>query len=95
MNHTSFSQLLHILYRELEKCGSPLVHNFNHGIDRSEINKLLDPLNLKFPESLVTYFEWKNGRIKKGREDYPLGCFGLFTLASPIPIQLSIDIYKY
>jgi hypothetical protein len=72
-----------------------LVPFLQPGVGEEYIREKTKEIPLPIPSELYVFYGWKNGTINKDVEDYPLRIFQLFTLANPISIDDSIEIYNF
>lgn len=83
----------------LKERNSPLVFHFNKGLNKKEIDDLLQIFNieLSLPQELHVLFEWHNGIIEydDNSESYSSDDMNLFSLGIFPPLKYSIESYSY
>lgn len=89
----SFKDQLNMLLQILKKNNSPVVELLQDPISRSEIDLLIEKLNIDLPDEVYELFGWRNGVLTP--EEYFLGQTWIFPLGGFFPIQNSIGQYNY
>jgi hypothetical protein len=92
MNH-SLQTLFEILIKHLQKGRSPVLDQFQSGIEPQAVDSKIKALSIKIPPEVYSLYNWHNGIAHS--EKLTLSQMWIFPMGMFVPIEDSVDRYHY